>query len=138
MKHGYKTFDSDMHVYDAAGVYEKYMNPKWGARIPKGQRDGKHGRVEFKIGGSEKLRAISEVIDHGRRWWRIVMHSPLPGITIRCPNSRAWTSKDWTWRFCFVLHRCIATKRSSPNTPTICAKPGIVGSRISAKKIPSG
>ena len=48
-------FDSDMHVYDPAFLYEKYMNPKWGERIPRGQRNGKHGRVEFQLGGGTKL-----------------------------------------------------------------------------------
>ena len=28
MKNGLKAFDSDMHVYDPAFLYEKYMNPK--------------------------------------------------------------------------------------------------------------
>ena len=56
-----------MHVYDAADLYEKYMNPKWGDRIPRGRRNGKHGRVEFQLGGGTKLRAISEVIDHGQK-----------------------------------------------------------------------
>ncbi len=67
MKHGFKTFDSDMHVYDAANLYEKYMNAKWGERIPKGQRNGKHGRVEFKLGGGTTLRAITDVINHGQQ-----------------------------------------------------------------------
>lgn len=66
-KHGLKAFDSDMHVYDAADLYDKYMNPKWGDRIPRGQRNGKHGRVEFSIGGSQKMRAITDVIDHGQK-----------------------------------------------------------------------
>jgi predicted TIM-barrel fold metal-dependent hydrolase len=43
------------------------MDPKWGERIPKGRRNGKHGRVEFKLGGGETLRAITEVIDHGQK-----------------------------------------------------------------------
>ncbi len=68
MKNGLKAFDSDMHVYDPAFLYEKYMNPKWGDRIPRGQRNGKHGRVEFKLGGGkETLRAITDVIDHGQK-----------------------------------------------------------------------
>ncbi|HEX2225725.1 MAG TPA: amidohydrolase family protein [Candidatus Binatia bacterium] len=66
MKNGMKAFDSDMHVYDAADLYAKYMNPKWGDRIPRGQRNGQHGRVEFAI-GNQKLRAISDVIDHGQK-----------------------------------------------------------------------
>ena len=67
MKNGLRVFDSDMHVYDPAFLYEKYMNPKWGDRIPRGQRNGKHGRVEFQLGGGTKLRAISDVIDHGQK-----------------------------------------------------------------------
>ena len=62
-KNNFHTFDSDMHVYDPAFLYAKYMNPKWGERIPKGQRNGRHGRVEFAIGGGERLRAITDVID---------------------------------------------------------------------------
>ena len=45
----------------------EYMDPKWGERIPKGRRNGKHGRVEFKLGGGETLRAITDVIDHGQK-----------------------------------------------------------------------
>ncbi|HEY7216881.1 MAG TPA: amidohydrolase family protein [Candidatus Binatia bacterium] len=68
MKNGFRCFDSDMHVYDAADLYERYMNPKWGERIPRGQRNGKHGRVEFSIGGGKRtLRAITDVIDHGQK-----------------------------------------------------------------------
>ena len=68
MKNGFRCCDSDMHVYDAANLYAKYMNPKWGDRIPRGQRNGKHGRVEFSIaGGKETLRGISDVIDHGQK-----------------------------------------------------------------------
>jgi len=68
MKNGFRAFDSDMHVYDAGNLYEKHMNPKWGDRIPRGQRNGKHGRVEFSIGGGKQtLREITEVIDHGQK-----------------------------------------------------------------------
>jgi predicted TIM-barrel fold metal-dependent hydrolase len=67
MKSGFRAFDSDMHVYDAADLYEKYMDPKWGDRIPRGRRDGRHGRVEFSTGGRQKMRAITDVIDHGQK-----------------------------------------------------------------------
>ena len=67
MKNGLRAFDSDMHVYDPAFLYERYMNPKWGDRIPRGKRNGKHGRVEFQLGGGTKLRAITDVIDHGQK-----------------------------------------------------------------------
>lgn len=67
MKNGFRAFDSDMHVYDPADLYEKHMNPAWGERIPRGQRSGKHGRVEFKLGDGTKLRAVTDVIDHGQK-----------------------------------------------------------------------
>jgi predicted TIM-barrel fold metal-dependent hydrolase len=67
MKQGFQAFDSDMHVYDAADLYDKYMDPKWGERIPRGRRNGKHGRVEFSIGADQKMRAITDVIDHGQK-----------------------------------------------------------------------
>jgi predicted TIM-barrel fold metal-dependent hydrolase len=67
MKHGLKAFDSDMHVYDPADLYMKYMNPRWGERIPRGQRSGQHGRVQFQLRGGTTLRAITDVIDHGQK-----------------------------------------------------------------------
>ena len=67
MKNGFKAFDSDMHVYDPADLYVKYMNAKWAERIPRGERNGKHGRVQFRLGGGTTLRAITDVIDHGQK-----------------------------------------------------------------------
>ena len=34
---GYKILDSDMHVFEPHDLYLKYMDPKWGDRIPRGQ-----------------------------------------------------------------------------------------------------
>ena len=34
---GYKILDSDMHVFEPYDLYEKYMDAKWGERIPAGQ-----------------------------------------------------------------------------------------------------
>ncbi len=36
-KNGFQAFDSDMHVFEPADLYKKYMNPKWGERIPRGR-----------------------------------------------------------------------------------------------------
>ena len=55
-RNGYQVFDSDMHVYDAQNLYEKYMKPKWGERIPVGKARTKHGRIEFSLGNGEALR----------------------------------------------------------------------------------
>lgn len=64
-KSGYKVFDSDMHVYDAQNLYEKYMDPKWGDRIPVGHQRTKHGRIQFGLTNGETLRPIEGVLTHG-------------------------------------------------------------------------
>ena len=64
-RNGYKVFDSDMHVYDAQDLYEKYMNPKWGDRIPVGKDRSKHGRIEFSLGNGTVLRPRNQVLQHG-------------------------------------------------------------------------
>ncbi|MBI4490719.1 MAG: amidohydrolase family protein [Deltaproteobacteria bacterium] len=64
-KEGFRVIDSDMHVYDPPDLYLRYMDPKWGERIPRGERRSKHGRVQFKVGGGTPLRPRSEVVNYG-------------------------------------------------------------------------
>ena len=64
-RNGYQVFDSDMHVYDAQNLYEKYMNPKWGDRIPVGKARTKHGRIEFSLGNGKVLRPREKLLEHG-------------------------------------------------------------------------
>ena len=66
-KNGFKTFDSDMHVYDSPDLYKTYMDPKWGERIPVAEGWSKHGRPQFKIGGGTKLRPREKLLDHGEQ-----------------------------------------------------------------------
>ena len=66
-KNGFKTFDSDMHVYDSPDLYKTYMDPKWGDRIPVAEGWSKHGRPQFKIGGGTKLRPREKLLDHGEQ-----------------------------------------------------------------------
>jgi predicted TIM-barrel fold metal-dependent hydrolase len=55
---GFMVMDSDMHVYDPPDLYVKYMNPKWGDRIPRGEsRTGeRHGRAEMRVGDGTSMR----------------------------------------------------------------------------------
>ena len=62
---GYKVFDSDMHVYDSQDLYEKYMNPKWGDRIPVGEKRSKHGRIQFSLRGGKKMRPVEALLSQG-------------------------------------------------------------------------
>ena len=47
---GYKILDSDMHVYEPHDLYLKYMDPKWGDRIPQGAPRKQHGQIKFTLG----------------------------------------------------------------------------------------
>ncbi|HUC98884.1 MAG TPA: hypothetical protein VMR88_10395, partial [Candidatus Polarisedimenticolaceae bacterium] len=67
MKNGLKAFDSDMHVYDHPNLYTKYMNPKWGDRIPVAEDWTRHGRPQFRIGGGAKLRPREALLEHGEK-----------------------------------------------------------------------
>jgi predicted TIM-barrel fold metal-dependent hydrolase len=53
---GYKILDSDMHVFEPYDLYEKYMDPKWGARIPRGKPRTKHGQIKFTYSNGRPLR----------------------------------------------------------------------------------
>jgi hypothetical protein len=53
---GYKILDSDMHVYEPHDLYLKYMDPKWGDRIPQGAPRKHHGQIKFTLANGKPLR----------------------------------------------------------------------------------
>jgi len=55
-KHGFRILDSDMHVFEPHDLYLKYMNPKWGDRVPRGEPRKQHGQIKFKFGDGRPLR----------------------------------------------------------------------------------
>ena len=61
-KNGFQAFDSDMHVFEPADLYTKYMNPKWGDRIPHGEPRKKHGMTRYFLGNGEPIRSPSPVV----------------------------------------------------------------------------
>jgi len=61
-KNGLRTFDSDMHVFEPADLYQNYMNPKWGKRVPIGKPRTKHGMTRYFINDGEPIRSPSEVV----------------------------------------------------------------------------
>ena len=54
---GFKILDSDMHVFEPHDLYLKYMNPKWGDRIPRGEPRKKHGQIKFTFADGNPLRS---------------------------------------------------------------------------------
>ncbi len=66
-KNSFKVMDSDMHVYDPPDLYLKYMDTRWGDRIPRGEWPVGHGRVEFKLGDGKVLRPRTERIEQGEK-----------------------------------------------------------------------
>jgi predicted TIM-barrel fold metal-dependent hydrolase len=55
-REGYKIFDSDMHVFEPHDLYLKYMDPRWGDRIPRGSPRTRHGQIKFKFGDNRPVR----------------------------------------------------------------------------------
>ena len=62
-KNGFRAFDSDMHVFEPADLYNKYMNPKWGDRIPRGAQRKKHGMTRYFLGDGSPIRPPSDVVN---------------------------------------------------------------------------
>ena len=56
-KNGYKILDSDMHVFEPHDLYLKYMNSKWGDRIPRGQPRKTHGQIKFTFADGRPIRS---------------------------------------------------------------------------------
>lgn len=55
-RNGFKILDSDMHVFEPHDLYLKYMNPKWGGRVPRGEPRTKHGQIKFRFGDGRPIR----------------------------------------------------------------------------------
>src|ERR1043166_13362 len=55
-KNGFKILDSDMHVFEPHDLYLKYMNPKWGDRIPRGAPRKRHGQIKFTLADGKPIR----------------------------------------------------------------------------------
>src|ERR1044071_5891620 len=55
-KNGYKILDSDMHVFEPHDLYVKYMDAKWGDRIPRGQPRNTHGQIKFTFADGKRTR----------------------------------------------------------------------------------
>ena len=97
MKNGLRAFDSDMHVYDPAFLYEKYMNPKWGERIPRGQEKrqawarGIPARRRNQAASDYQMSSIT-----ARSKSLTVTALPWSEIMTPCPKCRRWIWKDWT------------------------------------------
>src|ERR1044071_6046326 len=53
---GFKILDSDMHVFEPHDLYLKYMNPKWGDRIPRGVPRKRHGQIKFTFADGKPVR----------------------------------------------------------------------------------
>jgi predicted TIM-barrel fold metal-dependent hydrolase len=56
-RNGFKILDSDMHVFEPHDLYLKYMDPKWGERVPRAQPRTKHGQIRFTLGDGNPLRS---------------------------------------------------------------------------------
>ena len=147
-KNGFKILDSDMHVFEPHDLYLKYMDPKWGDRIPRGELRKKHGQIKFTFADGKPLRpsgtqvlaatSLKPIAGETSPGETEVAHryeKPLQRDYDACPNWKRWTKRVWMWRFCSELFRCTATIALKRSMPTIFAVLGTVGWRIFARRI---
>ena len=59
-RNGFKILDSDMHVLEPHDLYVKYMDPKWGNRVPRGEPRKKHGQIKFQLADGTFMRGSSK------------------------------------------------------------------------------
>ncbi len=45
-RNGLRIMDSDMHVFESHDLYLKYMDLRWGDRVPRGEPRKRHGRIQ--------------------------------------------------------------------------------------------
>jgi hypothetical protein len=62
---GQKILDSDMHVFEPHDLYLKYMNPKWGDRIPRGEPRQRRKKTR-PVFGRFYVRQTSQQNGHAR------------------------------------------------------------------------
>lgn len=55
-RNGFKILDSDMHVFEPHDLYLKYMDPKWGDRMPRGEPRKRHGQIKFTFADGKPIR----------------------------------------------------------------------------------
>jgi len=55
-RNGFNILDSDMHVFEPHDLYVKYMDQKWGDRIPRGEPRKRHGQIKFTYRDGKPIR----------------------------------------------------------------------------------
>ena len=56
-REGLKILDRDMHVFEPHELYLKYMDQKWGERMPRGEPRTRHGQIKFTYADGKPIRA---------------------------------------------------------------------------------
>lgn len=59
-KNGFRILDSDLHVLEPHDLYTKYMDSKWGNRVPRGQPRSGSGSVDFRTADGSLVRSLPE------------------------------------------------------------------------------
>lgn len=53
----FRAIDSDMHVMEPPDLYLKFMDPKWGNRIPRGSPRKGYEIIDFETSDGKSVRA---------------------------------------------------------------------------------
>ena len=126
-KNGFKAMDSDMHVFEPADLWQRYIDRKYLERAPKGlNRSFRDLGIELE----GKIMPIPRNPENPA-WRNIVKISskrntakPARETSTACRNFRRWTRKASTWPFCFrpVVSRYLGMDGLDPDFATAIAR----------------
>ena len=97
-KNGFRAFDIDMHVFQPADLYAKYKDPKWGERMPRGERCKERGMTRYFLCDGQPIRPPSDVVTFQRKVENRYGQTARTAIHDAC----AWTPakgaiENWTY-----------------------------------------
>ena len=100
-KNGMKLMDSDMHIIEPPDLWERYIDPVFKERAPKGWPGHENPSV-LEVEGTVYPKSANNPTAHTIRPCTtrsaVATRTPLPVATMRCHSSRGWTPKALTWR----------------------------------------
>ena len=104
-KNGFKAMDSDMHVFEPADLWQRYIDKKYLDRAPKGlnrsfrdlgiELEGKIMPIPAQAGKSRAGEIPARLLR--RKIWR----SRQDETSTASRKSKPWTKKASMWRFSF-------------------------------------
>jgi len=103
-KSGFKAMDSDMHVFEPADLWQRYIDKKYLERAPRGLNRSFRDlgiELEGKIMPIPRQPENPALANTARISLKNITVTPVKETSTAFRSCRRWTKKASTWRFCF-------------------------------------